>query len=172
MVNGSHLRIRMLHTLALSVVFAASLINSPTAAGQTAGPVLISHVDSTRSISFESVMRHREPFSVTAPVRFGTDNQTRIMLFAMNLTLLAGDDVSDITVQAEDSAQHVYQLPVEFLGSVPDQPWAVSLVVRVSSGMDDVGDVLVRVTYRGVSSNRVRLAVGRPGHLAAGGRRL
>ena len=163
MVNGSHLHIRMLRTLVLSVVFAASLINSPTAAGQTAGPVLISHVDSTCAISFESVTRHREPFSVTAPVKFGTDNQTRIMLFAMSLSLQAGDDVSDITVEAEDLAHHVYQLPVEFLGSVPDQPWAVSLVVRVSSGMYDVGDVLVRVSYRGVSSNRVRLAMGHVG---------
>jgi hypothetical protein len=128
----------MLRPLCLSVFFAASLIHTQTAAGQVAVPVLISHEDSTRAISFESVTRHREPFSVTAPVKFGTDNQTRIMLFAMNLSLQAGDDVSDITAEAEDSAHHVYQLPVEFLGSVPDQTWAASVVVRVSSGMDDV----------------------------------
>src|SRR5258705_12952248 len=163
MLNGSHLRIRMLRTLCLSVFFAASLIHTQTAAAQVAGPVLISHEDSTRAISFESVTEHREPFSVTSPVRFGTDNQTRIMLFVMNLSLQSGDDVGAITVEAEDAAHHVYQLPVEFLGSVPDQPWASSLVVRVSSAMDDVGDVLVRVSYRGVSSNRVRLAMGHVG---------
>ncbi len=163
MAYGLHLRIRMLRTLTLSVFFAASLIHSQTVAGQTAGPVLISHEDSTRAISFESVTRQREPFSVTAPVKFGTDTQTRIMLFVMNLSLQSGDNVTNITVEAEDSVHHVYQLPVEFLGSIPDQPWAVSLVVRLSNGMDDLGDVLVRVSYRGVSSNRVRLAMGHVG---------
>ncbi|MGH8743196.1 MAG: heme-binding protein, partial [Burkholderiales bacterium] len=164
MVKGSHPRIRMLHALCLGVFFAgAALVHFPTASAQTAGPVLISHEDSTRALSFESVTRHREPFSVTAPVRFGTDNQTRIMLFAMNLSLQAGDDVSSITVEAEDAAHQVYQLPAEFLGSVPDQPWAVSLVVRLAGNMEDLGDVLVRVSYRGVSSNRVRLAIGHVG---------
>ena len=139
MVKGSHLSIRILRSLCLSVFFAAaSLSHSQTALAQSAGLILISHEDSTRAISFESVTQHREPFSVTAPVAFGTDNQTRIMLFAMNLSLQAGDDVSSITVEAEDAAHNVYQLPVEFIGSVPDQPWAVSLVVRLSSGMDDL----------------------------------
>ena len=164
MVKGSHFRIRMLRALSLSVCFfAVSLIHLQTTSAQSAGPVLISHEDSTRAISFESVTQHREPFATTAPVRFGTDDQTRVMLFVMNLSLQAGDDVSAITVEAEDAAHHVYQLPVEFIGSVPDQLWAVSLVVRLSSGMDDLGDVLVRVSYRGVSSNRVRLAMGHIG---------
>jgi uncharacterized protein GlcG (DUF336 family) len=164
MVKGSHLRIRILRTLCLSVFLAtAFLIQSQTITAQVAGPVLVTHEDSTRALSFESVTRQREPFSTTAPVQFGTDNQTRVMLFAMNLTLQFGDDVSAITVEAEDSAHHIYQLPVEFLGSLPDQPWAVSLVVRLSGGMEDVGDVLVRVSYRGVSSNRVRLAMGHIG---------
>ena len=164
MVKGSHFRIRMLRALCLSVCFTgASLVHSETTFAQSAGPVLISQEDSTRAISFESVTQHREPFATTAPVKFGADNQTRIMLFAMNLSLQAGDDISSITVEAEDAAHHVYQLPVEFIGSVPDQPWAVSLVVRLSAGMDDLGDVLVRVSYGGVSSNRVRLAMGRIG---------
>lgn len=154
----------MLRALCLSVCFAStSLIHSQTALAQAAGPILISHEDSTRAISFESVTQHREPFSLDAPVKFGVDNRTRVMLFAMNLTLQGGDDVSSITVEAEDSGHHVYQLPVEFLGSVPDQPWAVSLVVRLSDGMEDLGDVLMRVSYRGVSSNRVRLAMGHVG---------
>src|SRR4030095_14775594 len=153
MVKGSHLRIRILRTLCLSVFLAtAFLIQSQTITAQVAGPVLVTHEDSTRALSFESVTRQREPFSTTAPVQFGTDNQTRVMLFAMNLTLQFGDDVSAITVEAEDSAHHIYQLPVEFLGSLPDQPWAVSLVVRLSGGMEDVGDVLVWLLYCGVWS--------------------
>jgi uncharacterized protein GlcG (DUF336 family) len=85
------------------------------------------------------------------------------MLFTMNLTLQAGDTVDAVNVEAEDFAHHLYQLPVEYIGPVPNQPWATSVVVRLSEGMDDLGDVLVRVSYRGVSSNRVRIAMGHIG---------
>jgi uncharacterized protein GlcG (DUF336 family) len=71
--------------------------------------------------------------------------------------------VDAVNVEAEDFAHHLYQLPVEYIGPVPNQPWATSVVVRLSEGMDDLGDVLVRVSYRGVSSNRVRIAMGHIG---------
>ena len=141
----------------------ATLIQFSKTSAQTAAPILISHEDSTRAISFESVTRQREPFSTTAPVKFGTDSKTRIMLFAMNLNLQAGDTAGSVNVSAEDFAHRVYQLPVEYVGSVPNQPWATSVVVRLSEGMDDLGDVLVRVSYRGLSSNRVRVAMGHIG---------
>jgi uncharacterized protein GlcG (DUF336 family) len=159
--SATHLPLPILRTLLFSaIVFAASF---QVASGQSAAPVLISHEDSTRAIAFESVTQQREPFSPAAPVKFGNDNQTRVMLFVMNLTLQPGDTIGAISVSAEDVAHHIYQLPVEFFGSVPDQPWATSLVVRLNSEMNDVGDVLLRVTYRGVGSNRVRLAMGHVG---------
>jgi uncharacterized protein GlcG (DUF336 family) len=164
MVAGPHFAFRMLRSLSLGVFFVvASLVHPQTTAAQGSAPILISHEDSTRAISFESVTQQREPFATAAPVAFGTDNQTRIMLFAMNLNLQSGDNVSSITVEAEDAAHQIYQLPVEFLGSVPDQPWAMSLVVRLNSSMEDLGDLLVRVSYRGLSSNRVRFAMGHVG---------
>src|ERR1044072_7515095 len=168
MVEGSHFRVRILFarilfTLAALTLFAAPLIQFPKTFAQSAAPVLISHEDSTRAISFESVNRQREPFSTTTPVSFGPDNQTRIMLFVMNLSLQADDTASSISVEAEDAAHHVYQLPVEYLGVVPEHPWASSLVVRLNPGMSDVGDVLVRVSYRGLRSNRVRVAIGHIG---------
>lgn len=146
-----------------AILLLVSQVPPQTVRAQSAGPVLISHEDSTRAIAFESVTQQREPFSPTAPVRFGNDNQTRVMLFVMNLTLQPGDTVSAISVEAEDSEHHVYALPVEFFGSIPDQPWATSLVVRLGPDLNDVGDVLLRVSYRGVVSNRVRLAIGHVG---------
>jgi len=164
MVVGSHSHIRILLSLCVGAFLAgATLIQFQRASAQAAGPVLVSHEDSTRAISFESVTQQREPFATNGPVKFGTDNQTRIMLFAMNLSLQPGDSVSSITVEAEDFAHHVYQLPVEYIGAVPDQIWATSVVVRLSDGMDDLGDVLMRVSYRGVSSNRVRVGMGHVG---------
>ncbi len=164
MVAGSHFGYRLLRSLSLGVLLAAaSFTCAQTTVAQGPAPILISHEDSTRAISFESVTQQREPFSTTAPVAFGTDKQTRIMIFAMHLTLQSDDSVNSITVEAEDSAHHIYQLPVEFLGSVPDQPWAMSLVVRLNSSMEELGDLLVRLSYRGLSSNRVRLAMGHVG---------
>jgi uncharacterized protein GlcG (DUF336 family) len=164
MVAGSHSRFRMLLALCGGAVFAGTLlVQYPKTSAQASAPILISHEDSTRAISFESITQQREPFLTTTPVKFGADNQTRVMLFAMNLTLQDGDTAGSVSVSAEDFAHHVYQLPVEYVGCVPDQPWATSVVVRLSDGMDNVGDVLVGVTYRGVSSNRVRIAMGHIG---------
>lgn len=164
MLVRSHLRFRTLFLLCVAALFAGSLLlKFQKASAQSTAPVLISHEDSTRAIAFDSVTRQREPFFTTAPLKFGSDNRTRIMLFAMKLNLRPGDKPSLIDVSAEDSEHNVYQLPVEYIGSVPDQPWATSLVIRLSESMNDVGDVLVRVTHQGVSSNRVRVGIGHVG---------
>ena len=152
-----------------SLVFLAALLASNSRpvekahaqAGQK--PILISQETSTRAIALESVTQQHEPFSVVSPLNFSADNRTRIQLFAMNLTLAAGEDVSEITAEAEDGGRHIYPLTVEHVGPVPDQPWLNSIIVRLSDDLADVGDVLVRVTYHGISSNRVRLGIGHIG---------
>jgi uncharacterized protein GlcG (DUF336 family) len=164
MFLDSYLHKRTLLALCIIALFTvAALVPLPTSYAQTAAPVLISQQDSTRALSFEAVTQQREPFATTAPVKFGVDRQTRIMLFALNLTLQTGDTVADVTVTAEDSAHNIYQLSVEYVGCVPAQPWATSVVVRLSNGMDDLGDVLIGLRYRGVASNRVRVAMGHIG---------
>src|SRR5580765_6534529 len=140
----SYTRKRTLPNFFAFALFTTAILASlATAAAQTTGPVLISQAASTRALSFESVTQQPEPFATTAPIKFGVDQQTRIMLFAMNLTLQTGDTVADVSVAAEDSEHHIYQLPVEYVGSVPAQPWATSVVVRLSYEMNDLGDVLV-----------------------------
>src|SRR5688572_12682378 len=99
-------------------VCAATLIDLGGSSAQTAGPILISQPDSTRAIAFDSVTQHREPFSSLSPVRFGADNHSRIMLFAMNVTLTADSTAGDFTADAEDAAHVIYQLPVEYVGAV------------------------------------------------------
>ena len=127
---------------------------------QSTRPILISHPDSTRAISFESVTRQREPFTTTVQVKFGSDTATRIMLFAMNLQLQTGETV---TADAEDETRTIYPLTVEHIGGVPDQPWASSLVIRLPQNLPHTGDVLVRITHRGQASNRVRVGIGHVG---------
>jgi uncharacterized protein GlcG (DUF336 family) len=133
------------------------------ATAQQGGPILITREDSTRAIAYESVTRQREPFTPTAPISFGQDPATRIMLFAMNLQVQPGDAANSVTAEAEDSDHHVHQLTVEYVGAVPDQPWATSIVLRLNENLGDVGDVLVRIKYQGTFSNRVRVGIGHVG---------
>jgi len=144
-------------------LLAISSIRFQHVGAQVTKLVLISHADSTRAISFESVTRQREPFNTTVQVKFGSDTATRIMLFAMNLQLQTGDTATSITADAEDSSRTIYSMTVEHVDSFPDQPWASSLVVRLPENLPAAGDVLVRIKYRGVESNRVRVGIGHVG---------
>lgn len=135
----------------------------PRTTAQNNRPVLFSHEDSTRAIAVDSVTSTREPFSVFAPIAFGADQTTRVMLFAGNLHLQTGEAIDVITADAEDGAHHIFPLQVEHVGPVPNQDWATAVILRLSDDMADAGDVLVRVYYHGVASNRVRVAIGHSG---------
>jgi uncharacterized protein GlcG (DUF336 family) len=134
-----------------------------TASGQSSRPVLFSDPFSTRGVVVDSVTNKREPFSAMAPVSFAADKCTRIMLLAGNLLLAAGEGIEVVTADVEDESHQVYSLKVEYVGAVPDQPWATSVVVKLSEQIGDVGDVLVRIYYRGNASNRVRVGIGHVG---------
>jgi len=126
-------------------------------------PVLLTQANSTRGIALDSVMNVAEPFQPQAPVAFGSDQRTRVMLFAKNLTLAEGENLSAVTSEAEDVTRFHYPLIVEYVGTVPGFPWMTAIVVRLNDNLGDVGDVLVGITYRGITSNRVRLGIGHIG---------
>lgn len=145
------------------LLIVASVIKFDRAGAQTTRPTLISHPDSTRALSFESVTRHREPFATVASIKFGTDSATRIMLFAMNLELQPGESATAVTADAEDASHTLYSLLVEHVGKVPEYPWATSIIMRLPENLPQSGDVLVRIKYQGVESNRVRVGIGHVG---------
>lgn len=124
---------------------------------------MISEATSTRGVAFESVTQKREPFPLTSTVQFSADNRTRIMLFAQSLNLQPGDAATSITAEAEDGSHKFYPLKVEYVGPVPDQEWVSSIIIRLNDDMGDVGDVLLKITYRGLASNRVRVGIGHTG---------
>src|SRR4051794_3510513 len=152
--------------LAAVALAATALLSLPArrAAAQSASPVLVSEAASTRAVALDASTRVREPFALVSPVRFGADARTRLMLFAMNLHLAPGEDASAVTADAEDASHKSYSLAVEYVGTVPGQEWMSSVVVRLNEQLAaDSGDVLVRIGYRGASSNRVRVGVGHVG---------
>src|SRR5437660_2091442 len=165
------MRIRHFHSgvifLLLSCLCALGLFvgigNSNAVTAQANGPILISEELSTRAIVFDSATHQHEPFSAFAPISFGPDKLTRIMLFATNLKLQANEGTDVVSADAEDGSHRLYALTVEYVGPVPDQPWATSIVVCLNNQMGNLGDVLLQIKYRGVSSNRVRVGIGHVG---------
>jgi uncharacterized protein GlcG (DUF336 family) len=139
------------------------VIRFPHAGAQTSTPVLISEETSTRALVFDSTTRAREPFTAHTQVTFGGNTHRRLMLFAMHLQLQPGELPSAVVARAEDASHQSYLLPVEHVGPTPGQPWATSIIVKLDPAMGDLGDVLLGITYRGVSSNRVRVGIGHIG---------
>ena len=152
---------RPLRSLSVCVVLVVcGALNLAHAAG---GPVILTEPSSTRAIALESVTLRKEPFSLTMPVPFSPDTRNRIVFFVMNLDLLAGEGANALTVDAEDAQKRHYAFKVENVTPVPGQEWMSQITVRLSDDIGDVGDVLVRINLHGMSSNRVRIAIGHTG---------
>lgn len=136
---------------------------SPAINSAAAAPVLLRQGNSTRGIALDSVMNVVEPFQPKAPVAFGSDTTTRVILFATSLTLAEGENGGAVTSEAEDVTRFRYPLTVEYVGTVPGFPWMTEVVVRLNDNLGDAGDVLVGITYHGMTSNRVRIGIGHIG---------
>jgi hypothetical protein len=127
-------------------------------------PILISQATSTRAVAFESVTMKAEPFALTASVpAFGSDPRTRLCIFAMDLELLPGEGANAFTSDVQDGTGKIYPLRVEYVGRVPNFPGITMIIVRLADDLTNVGDVLLRLNLHGMSSNRVRVAIGQTG---------
>lgn len=164
MLNRRFSRTSYLLALALVMMLAlAASLQFPVSSAQTPRPVLFSEPQSTRAIAVESVTKTREPFSSAAHIAFSADSKTRIVLFAGNLVLAPNEGSNVVTADAEDAAHTIYPLTVEHVGPVPNHSWATAVVVKLNENMGNLGDVLVRIYYRGTASNRVRVGIGHVG---------
>jgi hypothetical protein len=139
------------------------LYSGTVAAATNKKPVLLSQATSTRAIALESVTFRSEPFSPTTSPAFSSDTRTRICIFAMDLELLPGEGANAFTSDVQDAGGKLYPLRVEFVGQVPNFAGITMIVVRLADDLGDVGDVLLRVNLHGMSSNRVRVAIGHTG---------
>jgi hypothetical protein len=145
------------------LVIATGSLRATYAANANKIPVLISDSGSTRAIALESVTLKGEPFPLTSTVKFSSDTRTRICVFAQNLELLAGEGANAFSADVQDADGKLYSLRVEYKGQVPGFPGITMLIVRLADDLGDAGDVLLRLNLHGVSSNRVRIAIGHVG---------
>jgi hypothetical protein len=119
-------------------------------------PVLATEQNSQRAIALDLLTLVREPFPANNVNYFGTPQRSRISLFSTNISLTPG---LVVTAQGEDAQGMVFQLPVEFVGSVPSLAETTQLVVRLPDGIQSAGDLRVRLTVRGRPGNSVLVAV-------------
>ncbi|HXQ74816.1 MAG TPA: Calx-beta domain-containing protein [Pyrinomonadaceae bacterium] len=116
-------------------------------------PVLLLEENSQRAAALELTSGLRDPFPLTRESNFGSDQHTRISLFALNLTLIAGENASAVTVSGEDDTGVVHSLAVEFVGVVPNQPTLSQIVVRLPDNVGTSTELKLKVTLRGQTSN-------------------
>jgi len=139
------------------------LARSAAAVAPSNPPILISESTSTRAIALESISFTPEPFGLYSHYGGRSDERTRIMVFAMNLALQPGEDLSVVSADAEDAAHRHYPLTVESIRPVPSYEWISAVVFKLNDELGEVGDVLVSVSYRSAISNRVRIGIGNMG---------
>ncbi|HEX6186862.1 MAG TPA: VCBS repeat-containing protein [Pyrinomonadaceae bacterium] len=131
---------------------------SPSPAPE-ATPVLLTEENSNRAIVMDSVTMVSDVIQLQTLFNFSSDHRTRIMLFAYNVTLMPGEGFSVVSAQAENAQHTIFQLPVEYVGPVNGHP-LTQIVVRLPDGL--TGDVLVKISFRGVPSNQAQVRIGSP----------
>lgn len=117
--------------------------------------VLLTQPSTQRAPGLDSVLFTHDPFAILNTLNFSSDQRTRINVFGIGLKLAAGENASAVTATAEDSVGTIRPLTVEYVGKVPQTDWLWQVVVKLNDQITLVGDVKVRITVHGVTSNFV-----------------
>ncbi|HVQ39232.1 MAG TPA: M12 family metallo-peptidase [Pyrinomonadaceae bacterium] len=142
-----------------NIFFNISLPNFTIAPNSTAAPTLLTEENTNRAVALESVLFMPGPFSLPNTLNFSFDQRTRIVLFAVGLELMAGEDASAVTARAEDSGHQTYPLTVESVGKVPGFNWLTQVNVRLPDGLPNTGDLTVSIIWHGAVSNKAVIAI-------------
>ena len=159
----------------LSVSFVVLLVVFPTLAQvdpdpDSPTPILLSESNSTSALATTTTNFSRRNLSKIKSRVFSPD--TKIVLFVTNLDLIAGEGANAFRVYVEDAHGRRYRFPVLEINPLQyhEDIYALSVLLKDELGFWENPqfnqDVLVGVTWRGLTSNRVRLSIGgRGGHI-------
>ena len=130
-------------------------------------PILISHSDSTRALVNLHADSDSKNLTKSENQAFAYDS--RIVLYVTNLDIMKDEGASAFRVYVEDQNGRKYRFPVLEIEQLRGQEWVYALTVHLK---DDLGfwkeapargDVLINLTWRGLSSNKVKLGLGEIG---------
>ncbi|HMT06869.1 MAG TPA: DUF1800 domain-containing protein [Pyrinomonadaceae bacterium] len=116
-------------------------------------PILISDAESTAAYATVNGV------SVKA-VRPSRDEVVTVYL--TNLDLLEDEGATAFRAEFQDSRYYRYPLQIVGFERTQERKNVYALAIRVA-GLPEIGEVLVRVTWRGMTSNRTRLMIGEKG---------
>lgn len=139
--------------------FGTATSNEATLTVQPPPPLLVTEEDSDLAVALNAANLFRDPFPLTDPFNFSSDNRTRVMMFAMNLTLVGNEDASSVTARAEDAQLNIYPLTVEYVGAVPGFSWLTEVVVVLPGNLPAGQSVLISVTWHAQTSNKARVRI-------------
>lgn len=111
-----------------------------------------------RALALDSVTTTSEPFRLAAPHPLATDGRNRITFFVVGV-LLGPADMAFVTVQAEDSQQRLFDLPVEATARAKNFRWMSQVTVRLPDTLAGAGDLKVGIQVRGLVSNKASTRV-------------
>ena len=117
----------------------------------TMPPVLLTEDNSLGALTLDAVVRTRDPFAVNNDHYFGSEKRTRLTLLLVDLDLYPnqGENLSMISVQAQDAQSRTYILVPEDMRKVPGFPWMSQLTVRLPPELSGAGEANVTVTFQG-----------------------
>jgi hypothetical protein len=107
-----------------------------------------------RAVALDSVSTMSEPFRLAAPHPLSPDGRTRVTLFVVGV-LLGPADLPFVSVQAQDTQQRLFDLPVEATDRAKNVSWMSQVTVRLPDALAGAGDLNVTVTVGGKVSNSV-----------------
>lgn len=131
--------------------------DSPTATPRP--PTFLTEENSDKALALNATTFVREPFSSVTYPNFSEDRRTRLMLFIADLDLLPGEDLSALSVIAEDSLLRSYPLAIEYARGAPGIGNIVQINVRLPEELSSLEQVWLRVSWHGVAGNRARLVL-------------
>ena len=126
-------------------------------------PVLISEEGSTRALATSTGTWQRHRLPLANQTLWPAGDASRVTMFVHNLDLMAGEGANAFRADAQTAAGRRYSLPIESIQRLPGLDWIYAVSMRLNPELGDAGDVLVRLAWRGMSSNRVRLSIGHVG---------
>ncbi len=133
--------------------------NSPT-------PVLVKARDSKHAYAVSADESKR--INLSSPSRDAFPPNSRVVIFVKNINLMDGEEANAFRLYAEDSNGRQYRFPVIDISEIKARTltYAVTIELRDEIGYWEPpaeGDLLIRIAWRGLTSDRVRIGYGTSG---------
>ncbi len=169
--NKSHLFIAILCACLMVISFAIPVFaqeTDPTPDSPT--PILLSESNSTRALAVNPRKSRGLNSTKAVSQAFSVGKKSKVVLYLTNLDLLPDEGANAFRVYAQDEKGTQFQLRVESIDQITKgQDGIFALTVTIYDDLGywgqpaAAGDVLINVTWRGLTSNRVRLGLGKIG---------